>query len=99
MVACWLAPMTSPCASGMLAPANLLPPLTIAWSPDSRLLAIGCKDLEEADVCLWDASGQLLFALKGHQGPVNSVAWSPDESHCSLSKKVDRPPVPPLEYG
>lgn len=51
-------------------------PKSVAWSPDGRLLAVGCDD---RNVHVWDAmSGRLESLLEGHQRYVTAVAFSPD---------------------
>ncbi len=52
-----------------------------AFSPDSKLLAWGTSAVywKDNNVIVTDAaSGQVLHTLKGHDGRVNSVAFSPD---------------------
>ena len=49
---------------------------SVAFSPDSKLLASGSED---NTVRLWDVkTGQLLRTLEEHTGDVSSVAFSPD---------------------
>ncbi|HLW02185.1 MAG TPA: TIR domain-containing protein [Ktedonobacterales bacterium] len=49
---------------------------TVAWSPNSGLLASGSDD---KTVRIWHAAtGKHLFTCKGHSGYVRAVAWSPD---------------------
>jgi WD40 repeat protein len=48
--------------------------MVLAWSPDSKLLAIG-----GFAVLVWEpASNQQLFSYRGHSGAVTALAWSPD---------------------
>jgi len=48
----------------------------VAFSPDSQLVAAAGSD---STVKLWQLpGGQLLRALRGHEGPVYAVAFSPD---------------------
>ncbi len=50
--------------------------LSVAFSPDGRLLASGVDDRK---VKLWRVEdGKLLRELKGHTSGVNSVGFSPD---------------------
>jgi WD40 repeat protein len=60
---------------------------SMAFSPDGRLLATsggGAHDFEKqrylpAEVKIWDLAGrQEIFSLKGHTGPISTVAFSPD---------------------
>jgi WD40 repeat protein len=51
----------------------------VAFSPDGQRLASAGRFPEWATVKIWDpATGQELWALRGHQDPVWSVAFSPD---------------------
>lgn len=54
--------------------------LSVAFSPDKRLLAAGAMD---GTVAVWDlaSGGQLLHigGLKGHHKPVRSLAFTPGE--------------------
>lgn len=61
-----------------------LPDLTniinaIRFSPDGRLLAIACGLRDDNRVELWESgTGKLLRTIKGFDGPVWSVSFSPD---------------------
>jgi len=49
---------------------------TVAWSPDSTMLAAGSKS---HTICLHDAAtGKAEEPLTGHGGGVHALAWSPD---------------------
>ena len=50
--------------------------LCIAWSPDGRRLASGCKN---GQVCVWDpATGnQIGHTLIGHRQWITWLAWQP----------------------
>jgi len=48
----------------------------LAFSPDGALLATGD---ENCNICLWNAAtGQVAHTLKGHGGPITSLAFSSD---------------------
>lgn len=54
---------------------------SLAWSRDSKTLAVGCGNEEGNDswgeIQLWDArAGQLQRYLLGHAGPVGTLDWS-----------------------
>lgn len=56
--------------------AHEQPVATLAFSPDSRMIASGSGDKK---IKLWDAAtGQALRTLEGHEGSIASVAFSPD---------------------
>src|ERR1019366_4151335 len=47
---------------------------SVAFSPDSRLVATGCED---CSVRIWDTSnGQMVQILQGHDNPITGVAFS-----------------------
>jgi len=48
---------------------------TLAWSPDSKLLASSSYD---NTIRIWDRQGKLVQILKGHKSEVHMLAWSPD---------------------
>jgi WD40 repeat protein len=57
-------------------PPRSASPLSVAWSPDGRLIAGGDSS---ANIDLWDASnGAYLSTLSGHTDRVVSLVWSPD---------------------
>jgi hypothetical protein len=52
------------------------PVLSVTWSPDSKRLATGSRDMTTK---VWNAAdGRELLTLKGHTGRVSSVSWSRD---------------------
>ena len=52
---------------------------SLAWSPDARTLAAGSPGEKDGTIRIFDvASFELVRTLRGHEGAVNSVAWSPD---------------------
>jgi WD40 repeat protein len=64
------------------------PVWSVAVSPDGQRLASASRGYDPAgaslpgEVKVWDlASGQELFSLPGHQGPISSVAFSPDNCY------------------
>lgn len=53
--------------------------LSVSWSPDGRLLAVGSMD---GSVALFDAvRAAPLGLLEGHSRPVRSLAFTPDSRH------------------
>ncbi len=48
---------------------------TLAWSPDSNLLATSSYD---NTIRLWERGGAFIRQLKGHHSVVDMLAWSPD---------------------
>jgi len=58
-------------------PWTLRNPYTLAWSPDSKMLAAGGE--EPRVVWLWEVpSGKLLHIFEGFNQEVRGLAWSPD---------------------
>jgi WD40 repeat protein len=52
---------------------------TVAWSPDSRFLAVGSTGRE---LFVWNIEkGIPLAQLKGHKDIIDQLAWSPDGRH------------------
>ncbi len=49
--------------------------LSVAWSPDSKLVASASAD---NTVKIWNLDGTVLQTLRGHNDQVMSVAWSPN---------------------
>ncbi len=51
---------------------------SVSWSPDSRMLASGCRD---KTIRIWDAATgkQVGDPLQGHIADINSVSWNPNE--------------------
>jgi serine/threonine protein kinase/DNA-binding beta-propeller fold protein YncE len=61
--------------------------LSIAWSPDGSLVAVGSFD---RSIRIYDASlDHLVHSLEGHEGAVTSVDWSPDSRQLA-SGSADR---------
>jgi WD40 repeat protein len=67
---------------------------SVAWSPDGKRLATGSGRslrsgigfLRTGEAKVWDAaSGQELLTLEGHDGKVNTVAWSPDSQRLATA--------------
>ncbi len=49
----------------------------VQWSPDGRWIAAA----DNPSVRIWDAqTGQHVFSLSGHNGPVTGLDWSPDST-------------------
>jgi len=54
-------------------------PRAVAFSPDSRLLAVALGNSDVFDVYIWDLElGELMLVLREHEGIVWDVAFSPD---------------------
>lgn len=51
--------------------------LSIAWSPDNAMLVVGYAD---GNAIVYDAASRKVQYLLKHNGPVNSVAWSPNST-------------------
>ncbi len=52
---------------------------TVAFSPDGRLLASGCREGNDHDVRLWDVgTAQVKHTLSGHTGSVQAVVFNRD---------------------
>ncbi|MDJ0736839.1 MAG: TIR domain-containing protein [Nostocaceae cyanobacterium] len=47
---------------------------SIAWSPDGKTIASS----DAKNIKLWDTQGKILQTLKGHNGSIKSVKFSPD---------------------
>jgi WD40 repeat protein len=50
-------------------------PTVLEFSPDGKVLAIGCQD---NTVRLWDLKSSKSVVLSGHKKPVWAIAFSPD---------------------
>jgi WD40 repeat protein len=61
-------------------PRGELLAMCVAFSADSRRVALGCSDMShKGAVTVWDAiTGTRLHDLRGHEQVVFYVAWSPD---------------------
>lgn len=64
-------------------------PHDTALSPDGTLVAIATGNGREARVVRVD-TGRTLYRLRGHDGPVDAVAWSPDGRWIATSGSVVR---------
>ena len=53
-------------------------PLSVAWSPDGKVLACGQGGGHNQVRLVEAASGQTLHVLQGHTQEIPAVAWSPD---------------------
>ena len=50
--------------------------VSLAWSPDSKLIASASGDTTAQ---VWNAlTGKTIYTYKGHSSSVDIVAWSPD---------------------
>lgn len=53
--------------------------MSLAWSPNGKLIASAAMALRADEVRIWDATtGQNTATFTGHTATVQSVAWSPD---------------------
>jgi WD40 repeat protein len=55
------------------------PAAAVSFSPDSRRVALTTGGFPDCPPTVWDIeTGERLALLKGHEGPVVALAWSPD---------------------
>ena len=64
-------------------PSKPISGAALSWSPDGKRFA----SVESSkQIQIWDAtSGDLLYTSSPLTGPINDLAWSPDENHLALT--------------
>lgn len=62
---------------------------SMAWSPDSKLLATINENMPHA-VWVWDVEDATLAAVLLHVCGIRSMAWSPSATHLAVTTGVER---------
>ena len=82
----WVWDMQAQELIGLLKPGGRFTPLAIAFSPDGHVLASGDR---EGTVRLWDVGARRQIEVLPADGPVTSVAFSPDGEVIAYSSGTD----------